>query len=62
LNYVLVMVVVFASAGGVATDTKTVEFDNRDACEVARIGIEDGILELKGTLGRQVFAACYAKQ
>jgi len=56
------MVVVFASAGGVATDTKTVEFDSRDACEVARVGIEDGILELKGTLGRQVFAACYAKQ
>ena len=56
------MVVVFASAGGVTSDTRALEFDNRQACETARMGIEEGVLALKGTLGRQVFAACYAKQ
>ncbi len=62
MSYVLVMVVVFASAGGVTSDTRALEFDNRQACETARMGIEEGVLALKGTLGRQVFAACYAKQ
>ena len=62
MSYVLVMVIAFSSASGVATDARTQEFANEAACEAARAGIEEGVSNLKGTLGRAVFAACYAKQ
>ena len=62
MGHVLIMVVVFSSDSGVSTDPRSFEFDSEQACETARAGLASGIDELKGTLGREVFAACYAKQ
>ena len=62
MSYVLVIVVVFSSAAGVATDTRTVEFDNEAACQRAQTGVEQGVLNIKGTLGRQLFVDCYPKK
>tara|TARA_B100000029_G_scaffold502827_2_gene578754 strand:- start:1028 stop:1216 length:189 start_codon:yes stop_codon:yes gene_type:complete len=62
MGHVLIMVVVFSSATGVATDSRSFEFDTEQACETARAGLVSGVDELKGTLGREVFVACYAKQ
>ena len=62
LIYVLVVVTVFTSSAGLATDTRFHEFDSKSACNVARDGIVAGIDKLHGTLGRTVYAHCFAKK
>ncbi len=57
MSYVLVMVTVLYSGTGVASDTRFQEFVTENACETARAGVERGLLNLKGTIGREVFAA-----
>ncbi|MEM7405761.1 MAG: hypothetical protein AAF458_10745 [Pseudomonadota bacterium] len=59
--YILVVITIITSSTGVATDTRFQEFDNRPACEAARDGIVAGVNRIKGTVGRDVYAACYAK-
>ena len=61
MGYVLVMVVVFSAEAGVSSNTKTIEFDSQAACERARDAIESGVLQMKGTLGREVFVDCYQR-
>ena len=61
MSYVLVMVTVLYSGAGITSDTRFQEFANENACETARAGVERGLLEMKGTIGREVFAACYSK-
>ena len=61
MSYVLVMVTVLYSGMGVASDTRFQEFATENACETARAGVERGLLNLKGTIGREIFAACYPK-
>jgi len=62
MSYVLVVITVFTMTGSVATDTRFHEFDTREACERAREGIEQGFAgTIKGDMGREFFAACYAK-
>ena len=61
MGYVLVMVTVLYSGAGITSDTRFQEFASESACETARAGIEQGLLGMKGTIGREVFAACYAK-
>lgn len=60
--YVLVVVTVFTASGSVATQTRFHEFSSHAACEVARVGIGKGVLQMKGTMGRELFAACYPKE
>lgn len=61
MAYVLVVITVFSTAGGIATDTRFQEFSTRAACETAQNGIEDGVATMKGTMGRELFVACYPK-
>ena len=59
--YVLVVITIFTSASGAASDTRFHEFDGKAACETARDGIVRALGALKGTMGREVIAACYPK-
>lgn len=59
MGYVLVVITVFSTAAGVATQTQFHEFYDRDSCRQAQAGIEQGVSGMKGTFGREVFAACY---
>lgn len=59
MSYVLVMVTVLYSSTGVASDTTFQEFASESACETARDGVERGLIKMKGTIGREIFAACY---
>ena len=59
--YVLVVITVLTSSSGVATDTRFQEFNTKAACEAARDGISAGVRGLDGTLGRDVYTACYPK-
>jgi|SaaInlStandDraft_2_1057019.scaffolds.fasta_scaffold854548_1 hypothetical protein len=59
--FILVLVTVLASSSGIASDTRFQEFNSKAACDAARDGIEAGVQALDGTLGRDVFAACYSK-
>ena len=61
MSYVLVMVTVLYSSAGIMSDTRFQEFANESACETARAGVERGVVDMKGTVGREVFAACYPK-
>ena len=62
MPYVLIVIAVFSSTGGVSSNTEFYEFANEQSCETARDGIQSGVLRLKGTLGREVFTACYPRQ
>ncbi len=61
MPYVLVVITVFSSSAGVASDTRFHEFSSRTACESARVEVERGVREMKGTLGRELFAACFPR-
>ena len=61
MAYVLVVITIFSTTNGIATDTRFQEFASRAACEAARGGLEDWAGRLKGTMGRELHAACYAK-
>ena len=61
MSYILVIVTVVFSGGGIASDTRFQEFANENACETGRAGLEQGLLSMKGTMGREVFAACYPR-
>lgn len=57
--YVLVVITVFSTSAGVSTNTRFQGFHTRAACETARKGIEGGVTNMKGNVGREVFTACY---
>jgi len=59
--YVLVVITVFTTTAGVGTETRFQEFAGREACESARQDIEQGLAQMKGTMGREWFTACYPK-
>lgn len=59
MGYVLIVVTVLFSGAGIASDTRFHEFASAQACETARAGVVQGLTNMKGTIGREVFAACY---
>ena len=61
MPYVLIIITVFTTTQGIASDTRFGEFDNRAACEAARADVERNVRSMPGQVGREVVAACYAK-
>ena len=61
MPWVLIVITVFSTSAGVSTQTAFQQFTTQSACERARDGVTNGIDHMKGTLGRDVFAACYPK-
>jgi hypothetical protein len=59
--FVFVAITVLTSSSGIVRDTHFQEFNSKSACQAARDGIAVGLQALDGTLGRDVFAACYRK-
>lgn len=59
--HILIVITVLTSSSGIASDTRFAEFSSKAACDAARDGISAGVQALDGTLGRDVFAACYPK-
>ncbi len=59
--YVLVVITVFNITGALTTETRFQEFDSREACETAKVGIAEAIASFEGPMGRKVFVACYPK-
>ena len=62
MSYLLVVITVLYTGGGVTSDTTFQEFLTESACKKAQVGIEQGVLTMKGTVGREVFAECYPKE
>jgi hypothetical protein len=61
MSYVLVVITVFSTTAGVASDTRFEEFGSRAACERAEQGIRAGIQAIPGTLAREVVTACFPR-
>jgi hypothetical protein len=61
MAYVLVVITVFSSSGGIATNTSFHEFLTESACESAREGIDAGMRDTKGTMAREIITGCYRK-
>lgn len=61
MAYVLVVITVITATGNVTSDTRFQEFDNRAACETAKVGIVNWMESFKGPYGRKVFVECYSK-
>ena len=59
--HVLVVITIFTTAQGIATQTRFHEFGSRAACVTARDGVRDGIADIKGQMGREVYAECFEK-
>ena len=59
MSYVLVLITVFNAANAVHSQTGFQEFGSREACERAAERIRTEVLQLKGTLGREVLAQCH---
>ena len=61
MAHVLLIIAIFTTSQGIASDTRFHEFANQPACEAARADVTRGVSVIKGQIGRDVFAACYAK-
>ncbi|MCP5155147.1 MAG: hypothetical protein H6983_13330 [Ectothiorhodospiraceae bacterium] len=61
MSWVLVVITVFTTSSGVSTETRFHDFATSAACEAAAAGISAGVGGMKGTIGRDVFTACYPK-
>lgn len=60
MKFVLVVITVFSSSGGLDSETAFQEFATLAACERAATGIREGVDGVSGTLGREVIAQCHA--
>ena len=60
MNYVLMLITIFTATNGVHSETRFQEFGNRAACEKAATTIESSVVNMKGTLGREVIVQCHA--
>ena len=59
MKYVLVIITVFSSSGGLDTETAFQEFHTREACERAAEGVREDVAGVAGTLGREIVARCF---
>ena len=59
MSYVLVLITVFSTSGGVHSQSAFQEFATREACERAAEAIRREVNAVKGTLGREVIAQCH---
>lgn len=59
MSYVLVLITVFSSSGGLHSQTAFQEFASREACERAASAIRQEVDTVSGTLGREVVAQCH---
>jgi hypothetical protein len=60
MKFVLVIITVFSSSGGLESETAFQEFETKAACERAAEGIRRGVDGVSGTLGREVITQCHA--
>lgn len=61
MAHVLLIITIFTTSQGIASDTRFHEFANQGACEAARADVVRGVSGIEGQIGRDVYAACYAK-
>jgi hypothetical protein len=62
MSYILLVITIFTNGQGIATHTAEIPFANQAACERARQDLSEQVYDMKGQMGRELIARCYAKE
>ena len=62
MSYILLVITIFTNGQGIATHTAEIPFASETACQRARDDLRQQVYEMKGQVGRELIARCYASQ